>query len=186
MSQSTRGVFIWLLLLCVVVGVHTAVVVTATSPFSAHGRGHTIGVTIDCGVFFCLLHACVSAVTVVFHTYCCSSHCCITVFGPCSRAHDRCHNRPQCVFLPPPRVSLRVNFGYPITYVIGSAGCGVFPLWFVMPCYAHCQVASVVCPTTSYLQQRGLGLLIFIEEPRFCGHTPLCAVKTLLYENQQP
>ena len=36
-------------------------------------------------------------------------------------------------------------------------------------------------PTTSYLQQRELGLLIFIEEPRFCGHAPLCAVKTLLY-----
>ena len=36
------------------------------------------------------------------------------------------------------------NFGYPIC-VIGSAGCGVFPLWFVMPCYAHGQVASVVC-----------------------------------------
>ena len=32
-----------------------------------------------------------------------------------------------------------------IPYVIGSAGCGVFPLWFVMPCYAHGQVASVVC-----------------------------------------
>ena len=41
-------------------------------------------------------------------------------------------------------------------------------------------------PTTSYLQQRELGLLIFIEETRFCGHDPLCAVKTLLYENQQP
>ena len=25
------------------------------------------------------------------------------------------------------------------------AGCGVFPLRFVMPCYAHRQVASVVC-----------------------------------------
>ena len=36
------------------------------------------------------------------------------------------------------------NFGYPIC-VIGSAGCGEFPLWFVMPCYAHGQVASVVC-----------------------------------------
>ena len=101
-SQSTRGVFFWLLLLCVVVDVHTAVVVTATSPFSAHVRRHTIGVTIDRGVFFCLLLVRVSAV--VYHTYCCSSHCYITVFGPCSRAHDRCHNRPQCVFLPPPRV----------------------------------------------------------------------------------
>ena len=38
-------------------------------------------------------------------------------------------------------------------------------------------------PTTSYLQQRELGLLIFVEEPRLCGHA---AVKTLLYENQQP
>ena len=53
--QSTRGVFFWLLLLCVVVDVHTAVVVTATSPFSAHVRGHTIGVTIDRSVFFRLL-----------------------------------------------------------------------------------------------------------------------------------
>ena len=61
MSQSTRGVFFWLLLLCVVVDVHTAVVVTATSPFSAHVRGHTIGVTIDRGVCFCLLLVCVSA-----------------------------------------------------------------------------------------------------------------------------
>ena len=87
-SQSTRSVFFRLLLLCVVVDVHTAVVVTATSPFSAHVRGHTIGVTIDRGVFFCLLLVCVV-----------------------------------------------VNFGYPIC-VIGSAGCGVFPLWFVMPCYA--------------------------------------------------
>ena len=93
-SQSTRGVFFWLL--CVVVDVHTAVVVTATSPFSAHVRGHTIGVTIDRSVFFCLL---------------------------------------VCVI---------VNFGYPIC-VIGSAGCGMFPLWFVMPCYVHGQVASVVC-----------------------------------------
>ena len=41
-------------------------------------------------------------------------------------------------------VCVVVNFGYPIC-VIGSAGCGVFPLWFVMPCYAHGQVASVVC-----------------------------------------
>ena len=62
----------------------------------------------------------------------------VIVFGPCSRAHDRCHNRPQCVFLPPPRVWLRVNFGYPITYVIGSAGCGVF-------CYA------VLCPLSGGL-----------------------------------
>ena len=69
-----------------VVDVHTAVVVTATSPFSAHVRGDTIGVTIDRSVFFCLLLVCVV-----------------------------------------------VNFGYPIR-VIGSAGCGVFPLWFVMPC----------------------------------------------------
>ena len=37
----------------------TTVVVTATSPFSAHVRGHTIGVTIDRGVFFCLLLVCV-------------------------------------------------------------------------------------------------------------------------------
>ena len=50
-SQSTRGVLFWLLL-CVVVDAHTAVVVTATSPFSAHVRGHTIGVTIDRSVFF--------------------------------------------------------------------------------------------------------------------------------------
>ena len=50
-SQSTRGVFFWLLLLCVVVDEHTAVVVAATSPFSAHVRGHTIGVTIDRSVF---------------------------------------------------------------------------------------------------------------------------------------
>ena len=110
-SQSTRGVFFWLLLLWVVVDVHTAVVVSATSPFSAHVRGHTIGVTIDHGVFFCLLPVCVSAV--VYHTYCCSSHCYITVFGPCSRTHDRCHNRPQCVFLPPPRVcrsKLRLSY----------------------------------------------------------------------------
>ena len=35
-----------------VADVHTAVVVTATSPFSAHVRGHTIGVTIDRSVFF--------------------------------------------------------------------------------------------------------------------------------------
>ena len=67
-SQSTRGVFFWLLLLFVVVDVHTAV---------------------------------------------CSSNCYVTVFGPCSRAHDRCHNRPQCVFLPPPRVcrsKLRLSY----------------------------------------------------------------------------
>ena len=96
-SQSTRGVFFWLLLLCVVVDVHTAVEVTARSQFSAHVRRHTIGVTIDRSVFFCLLLVCVV-----------------------------------------------VNFGYPIC-VIGTSGCGVFPRWFVMPCYAHGQVASVVC-----------------------------------------
>ena len=58
-SQSTRVVFFWLRLLCVVVDVRTAVVVTAASPFSAHVRGHTIGVTIDRSVFFCLLLVCV-------------------------------------------------------------------------------------------------------------------------------
>ena len=41
-------------------------------------------------------------------------------------------------------------------------------------------------PTTSYLQQRELGLLIFTEEPRFCGHAPLCAVKTLRLEFIEP
>ena len=45
-------------LVCVVVDVHTAVVVTATSPFSTHVRGHTIGVTVDRSVFFCLLLVC--------------------------------------------------------------------------------------------------------------------------------
>ena len=27
----------------------------------------------------------------------------------------------------------------------GSSGCGVFPPWFAMPCYAHGLEASVVC-----------------------------------------
>ena len=100
-SQSTRGVFFWLLLLCVAVDVHTAVVVTATRhrfrPMFAGTRSVSQSTAV---CFFCLLLVCVSAVTVVYHTYCCncSSHCCITVFGPCSRAHDRCHNRPRCVF----------------------------------------------------------------------------------------
>ena len=124
-----------------VVDVHTAVVVTATSPFSAHVRGHTIGVTIDRGVFFCLLLVCVSAVA--YHTYCCSSHCYITVFGQCSRAHDR-FTIDRSVFFCLLLVCVVVNFGYPIC-VIGSAGCGVFPLWLVMPCYTNGQVASVVC-----------------------------------------
>ena len=102
-SQSTRGVFFWLLLLCVVVDVHTAVVVTATSPFSAHVRGHTIGVTIDRGVFFCLLLACVSAV--VYHTYCCGS-------CPCSRAHDRCQSTAVCFFASSSCVSAVVYHTY--------------------------------------------------------------------------
>ena len=36
------------------------------------------------------------------------------------------------------------NLGSPVC-IIGSSGCGVFSPWFVMPCYAHGLVASLVC-----------------------------------------
>ena len=138
-SQSTRGVFFWLRLLCVVVDVHTAVVVTATSPFSAHVRGHTIGVTIDRGVFFCLL-VCVSAV--VYHTYCCSSHCYIHRFRPMfAGTRSVSQSTAVCFFASSSCVTTRK---LRLSHNICHRKRGVRGV-LVMPCYAHCQVASVVC-----------------------------------------
>ena len=41
-------------------------------------------------------------------------------------------------------------------------------------------------PTTSYLQQRELGLLIFIEERLYSTQRIVSTETSLLYENQQP
>ena len=106
--------------------------VTAASPFSAHVRGHTIGVTIDRGVFFCLLLVCVSAV--VYHTYC-------SPFSAHVRGHTIGVTIDRSVFF---ASSCVTTSKLRLSHNICHRKRGVRGV-LVMPCYGHCQVASVVC-----------------------------------------